>query len=125
MRVFERNGRVNFVDDNNVFVGYDNTQNCCEDFGWLISRERPGTTAEIALIEELTGAEFPGYQFDTTYCGYGDQTLRQENDTSMVSFRLTDGDNNIYVTLYNTQNGYYAHGYDMKLNGTSIHDGEL
>lgn len=47
MRVFESEnvraweGKVNFVDHNNVVLGFDNSQYCCECFGWFFSWELP------------------------------------------------------------------------------------
>ena len=123
MKIFERNGKINFVDDNNVFVGFDNTQSCCEDFGWLVSRQRPATIGELSLITELYGDDFPGYQFDITYSNVNETGY--DTETSMVSFRLTNGTDELYVTLHNTHNGYYAHGYNMANNGTTICAGDL
>ena len=37
MKVFDRDGKVNFVDENNVILGYDMNQNCCEDADWFIT----------------------------------------------------------------------------------------
>ena len=35
MKIFEDNIKVNFVDENNVFVGYDMRQSCCEQAGYF------------------------------------------------------------------------------------------
>ena len=32
MKKFETGSKINFVDENNVFVGYDLSQNCCSDY---------------------------------------------------------------------------------------------
>ena len=42
MKIFEGNEsswdeKVNFVDENDVFVGYDIGQCCCEDVGWFMA----------------------------------------------------------------------------------------
>ena len=43
MKIFnklEKNGwgrKVNFVDENNVVLGYDMSQDCCERAGWFIA----------------------------------------------------------------------------------------
>lgn len=47
MKVFEGGepkewrGKVNFVDKNNVLVGFDDDQNCCEQCGWFLNRSKP------------------------------------------------------------------------------------
>jgi hypothetical protein len=37
MKKFEDNGKINFVDENNVFMGYDMERSCCEVADWFIS----------------------------------------------------------------------------------------
>lgn len=36
MKIFERDGKINFVDENNVLLGYDMSQDCCEHADWFI-----------------------------------------------------------------------------------------
>ena len=48
MKIFNKTGnwenKVNFVDENNVVLGYDMEQCCCEDAGWFISDNEETTT---------------------------------------------------------------------------------
>jgi len=37
MRIFEKDGKINFVDENNVIVGFDYSACCCEQFGYIIA----------------------------------------------------------------------------------------
>ena len=37
MKILEIGEKINFIDENNVFVGYDLGQNCCENASWFIS----------------------------------------------------------------------------------------
>lgn len=37
MKIFDKDGKVNFVDENNVIVGYDTNQHCSEHAGWFIA----------------------------------------------------------------------------------------
>jgi hypothetical protein len=39
--IFEADYKINFVDKNNVFVGFDYSSNCCERFGYYIGIEIP------------------------------------------------------------------------------------
>lgn len=43
MKIFDKyenwNDRVNFVDENNVLLGYDMSQSCCEKAYWFIADE--------------------------------------------------------------------------------------
>jgi len=43
-----------------------------------------------------------------------------------VLFRIVGKDNSeAFLCLYNIQNGYYGHGFDMKIGGQNIHLGTL
>jgi hypothetical protein len=54
-------GKVNFTDSNDVFVGFDMSSQCCEDFGWGVSKE-------ITTNDEYEGiADFDGYVFDVNF----------------------------------------------------------
>ena len=118
MRVFENAGRVNFVDDKNVFVGFDMSQDCCESFGWFITRSKPVADVEPPASEELEGNDFPGFNFDTTF---NEGELYPDHDGGgSVTFRLSnDSGEEIFLTLYNHHNGYYGHGWDMRAEGES------
>ena len=37
IKIFEKDGKTNFVDDRNLVVGYSTERDCCEDFGWFIT----------------------------------------------------------------------------------------
>ncbi len=57
MKIFlEEDVRVNFVDKNNVFVGYSLSQNCCENADYFISKQPDGCSEleEDPNIEDYT-----------------------------------------------------------------------
>jgi hypothetical protein len=120
MKTFEKDYKTNFVDDANVLVGFDNYQSCCENFGHFLSRKVPTKTDEG---EE--GIDADGFNFDTKF--FRSETPADEyfEDGGMVTFRLTKGDEEIFLTLYNSHNGYYSHGFEMEVGGEKIHDGSL
>ena len=33
-------GRINFVDENNVALGYDYSSSCCENFGYFLNLQK-------------------------------------------------------------------------------------
>jgi hypothetical protein len=41
MRIFETSDKINFVDNNDVFVGFSNYLRCCEVFGYFFSTDIP------------------------------------------------------------------------------------
>ena len=125
MKVFEGSGsswgsKVNFVDDNDVFVGYDSHQNCCEHADWFIAEE---ITASTSHSENETGIDLESYVFDKdsfeeVECG--------DADCSMVAFRLvSEGNPDLYLHLFNVHNGYYSHGFEVKHSGEVVESGSL
>lgn len=119
MKIFEKNGKVNFVDENNVLVGFDNQQECCECFGWSISNSE-GVVYAYDNDKELR--DFPDYYFDTEYFLEGE-------DFEMggwVKFRLVEEDGeDLFLMLYNSHNGFYSHGFEMEVGGEQLYYGSI
>ena len=118
--------KVNFVDENNVLVGYDMAQDCCENAGWFLS------LTEDNEIKEDAVDEVEGYCFDTEYFVNVDPK-REEGDRyscledgGMVRFRLLcQGKPDVYLHLYNAHNGYYGHGFTAEIGGQNWKCGTL
>ena len=101
------NRAVNFVDENNLLLGYDLIQDCCEQAGWFIA-DRPDEWLEETFKQE--SQELPGWVFDTQY--FSEVQHSPETDGGgAVRFRITCGDQQKFIVLYNIQNGYYSHGF--------------
>lgn len=122
MKIFEQGiwpEKINFVDSNNVLVGFDNTQQCCENFGWKIldhNKEEFKATPE----------QLEPYVFDASFF----ESVEDEDDYHVdrdALFKLTkpEDDNPIYLNLYNHHNGYYSHGFVMSQDETTIQYGRL
>jgi hypothetical protein len=118
-------GKVNFVDENNVFVGFNMASGCCEDYDWFLSHSYPtlGNYRDDAIrINDFEKAS-DGFNFDVDFFervdagGYGDGGL--------AIFRLSKGEEKLYLTLYNFHNGYYAHGFSLNVGGINIIDDSL
>lgn len=119
--------KVNFVDSNNVLVGYDMGQSCCEHADWFISTDKKKNVIDGNGITE--GLE--DYNFDPKYFvyveldkdGYGYNCL---DKGGMVCFRLvSDGNPDLFLHIYNSHNGYYGHGFEAKINGIAWQEGTL
>lgn len=109
------NSKTNFVDENNVFVGFDTSQSCCEDAGYFFTKTKPVPDVEIIDADKIDGDDFPGYNFDTSF---NEGELYPDHDGGgSVTFRLIDGESEMFLTLYNHHNGYYEHGWEMKSGG--------
>lgn len=98
---------VNFIDINDNFVGFDMDGQCCEHFGWYISRE---ATDDVDVVE-LTEAELVGYRFDTTFVDIYDF------DETVVFRLISDTGGVAYLHLFNSHNGYYSHGWESIMGG--------
>lgn len=100
--------KVNFVDSNNVVLGYDMSQNCCENAAWKME-------------PSLTEAELELYTFDTSYYDTGGK-----DETQWARFKIvSDGMPDVYIELSNTHNGYYSHGFVFAGPTGSIQSGSL
>jgi|WetSurSiteA1Bulk_404760.scaffolds.fasta_scaffold207046_1 hypothetical protein len=125
MKIFENKAdswedKVNFVDDNNVFVGYDMGQSCCEYADWFISTSEKDDIQEDKGI--ITGLE--DYLFDTNY--FAEVPSKVLDEGSMVRFKLISKNKpDLYLHLFNSHNGYYSHGFEANVNGISWHNGSL
>lgn len=123
MKIFEDDkkwGRkINFVDDSNVFVGYDYSQCCCEDFGYYFSLDEDGKERV-----ERTEEDLEGYQFDKTFHKILDND-REYGECMTTVFRLVKGDDVIYLAIYNDHNGYYCHDFEFCEGEVVIFNGSL
>lgn len=120
MKRFDKDGKINFVDENNVYVGYDLRQDCCEDADWFLHRDRCAKINPAGAEEpDLTTFRFdPDFFEDVLECTGLDEG-------GMVRFRLTDGTETLYLHLYNCHNGYYGHGFTMEIGGKVMQQGTL
>jgi len=97
LKVFEKDGKVNFVDSNNVVVGFDIQQNCCENFNWFFSGgilpDDNNYVFDTKFFEEMN-EDFTG---DDPYDEIGKHVAR---------FKVTDGEKCLYLNFVNAHNGY-------------------
>lgn len=121
MRVFdEKSGpfsdKVNFVDDQNMLVGYDLSQDCCEHADWFIAdavcSETGSPPDDVAFLEP--------YRFDPVFLQEFDDE-EQFDAGGCVVFRLVaDGLPDKFLHLFNSHNGYYAHGFTVEVGGKIV-----
>ena len=128
MKIFNQNDtwleKVNFVDKNNCLVGYDLTQNCCENAGWFIMDEKQTEPQD----RKETPTELPDWVFDPTFIEFvrpGNETYHILDEGGMVIFRLVNGPAEKFLHLYNCHNGYYSHGFTFTLSDEVLHKGSL
>lgn len=109
--------KVNFIDENNVALGYDLSQSCCEDAGWFIADTICNEVQPMADSEP----DLTGYVFDTSFIKR-DIEGADFDGGGIVAFRITNGTDEKFIHLYNNHNGYYSHGFEFVAGDASIND---
>jgi hypothetical protein len=121
MKIFDKAGewstKVNFVDENNVLVGYDMSQCCCEHAFWFIS----DSVLKECPEEIEKGEDLGEYSFDPDFFEEYNELKGYDGDYDMLDqggvavFKLTNGTQDKYLHLVNCHNGYYGHGFTMEI----------
>lgn len=125
MKIFNRDGKINFIDENNVLVGFDYRRSCCEDFGYFFARKADTVLASAA--PHPSDDELADYRFDQNYFDTKNSSNEYGGGSSAI-FRLINEKNpsdEYFLILYNSHNGYYAHGFSMEVGGQQIQSGYL
>lgn len=126
MKIFSEveafDSKVNFIDKENVLVGYDLSQSCCEVAGYFISDKE---WAEVIPQKDSIETGLEDYVFDRGYFVEVEDTS-QLDCGGMVRFRLVArGKPSLYLHLYNIHNGYYSHGFKYSQGKTVFKEGHL
>jgi len=128
MKIFEKDFKMNFVDDRNVFVGFAYESSCCESFGWRIDLKIPDSFEFV--YDDLDpvgdhGINTDGWVFDPKFIYERGDSFALDFGGA-VSFRLLKNNEEAgFLTLWNAHNGYYRHGFQMKDEDLVIHDSDL
>ena len=135
MKIFNKTepfaDKVNFIDDNNVVLGYDTSQLCCETADWFIADK---VTPELLSYDgDDINVDLEGWNFDRFFFqeidyvegGNSNHKYNDLNEGGMVVFRITKGNQEKFLHLYNCHNGYYSHGFEFKNGKQIIQDGSL
>jgi len=114
MKIFSSEDKVNFVDINNVFVGFDMDGKCCEVFGYFISNSEETRCNDDEGIKN--GLE--DYCFDKSYFFLTKPMdvydSEQDRFKVIVRFKLVAKNKpDLFLHLYNFHNGYYSHGFEF------------
>ena len=123
LQYFNRECKHNFVDKHNKVVGFDSSECCCENAGWMITAELPKTLEDEQLPDMVWGeAVFAMYE-QPVVNALGKDIV---DEGGSVSFKLiTAAQQTMWLTLYNCHNGYYGHGFDVKIEGAIMTEGCL
>ena len=100
--------KVNFVDEENVVLGYDMRQDCCETAFWFLSDKIAGEE------KDYTAEELKGFLFVTDFCEVKEEEDGMDERNTAI-FKLVDVRGQCtYVHLGNCQNGYYSHRFMLE-----------
>ena len=137
MKIFNNTGewgssKVNFVDENNVLVGYDTDQCCCEQAGWFISDSDITTEENLDMQPQLLENE-EAWRFDPSFFVETSEVATKEEQSwspldsgGIAIFKIVnDKGEEKFLHLFNSHNGYYSHGFEMKDGETTVRSGSL
>jgi hypothetical protein len=125
MRFFDRDGKWNWVDENNVFLGYDNMQGCCENAGYTYSVLEPMTEDQIISYKKHPEPDLTNYVFDKAYKKDLDGDFDEGGAVVFCLQSKIAPSDKLYLTLFNYHNGYYGHGFEFSIGGKTAHEGTL
>lgn len=109
MKKFDKDGKINFVDENNVLVGFCSQSCCCEDFGWGYYRSIPEKYED--LYKNISDDyDIEQFSFDKDFILHVDSSCE---DGGTVVFKLVSETETLYLAFWNHHNGYYSHGLTM------------
>ena len=114
MLIKEDGYKVNFIDVNDVFVGYDTSTDCCEDADWCITDFIIDSYSVLSKYLESPASNFKP---DVDDFEFNPQFGEMHNDGmdggGIAVFMLVGpGNKTLFLHLYNIHNGYYGHGFE-------------
>lgn len=99
------------------FVGISNFQDCCEEWGYLVTEDEPEEFVGCELLHVCYTGELHGELFtraieEIPSLDYG--------DVYFVTFETDRG--SFQIAAYNSHNGYYGHKVAYLKNGKELHE---
>lgn len=109
--------KVNFIDENDIYVGYDMSQSCCEHADWYLAMQATPYKYDMTTMD--IPSDLSGYVFDIVIEDIPDLDEQSDiEDGGLVIFRWIHKEKPaIYLHIFNSHNGYYGHTVIMNLYG--------
>lgn len=107
--------KSNWIDHNNVVIGYDDYQQCCEVFGWGVynAETKERLQDDPAGLPYYFGDADTDVDFDNALAHLDGGDLY--NDIIHVELLPDDGKSpKLILEFYNCHNGYYYHNFSMR-----------
>lgn len=104
---------INFIDENDIFIGFDLTTQCCEDFGWFIKDNESvdDLIQQAESSDKSCEEDYSGWLFDLNYFKSDSFDTGTITSADAVVFRLKKENKSKYLFLFNIGNGMYAHDF--------------
>lgn len=105
---------ITLEDDSQIKMGIDNSQNCCENWGYLISEDD---------LTQFVGAEYYGIEAVGQALEHVEVKNVYEGGVMFINIKTSEGV--LQFVAYNEHNGYYSHDAVVIENGTVTHSESL
>ena len=128
--------RINWVDSNNVFLGFENQGQCCSDTGfiYLDSLNEDKKPIDIEFTDNNNFFFDPNFYLPYKKEDFNLKKIIKSIDPNFdkniergewydfygAIFKIINGSKEIYLLIYAYQNGYYAHGFKFCNNQTVL-----
>ena len=117
-------GKINFVDENNVVLGYDMGQSCCEYADWFISDTLNPDWSDYTPPASVEFDKEP-WVFDPAFHEDVSPKNYDFDGGGCVAFRIVNGEEEKFIHIFNSHNGYYSHGFTFTNDETEVESGSL
>lgn len=120
MKIFISNKKLNIVDKNNRFIGFDYESQCCELYGAILTSKIDDIELIVksesdrhAAQDALLNADISGYVFDPDF--HLIKTFEYDfSNGNLAIFRILSLENeDRYIAIFNIHNGYYCHNFSF------------
>lgn len=88
------------TDKQTIYIGIDNGQNCCENWGYITSEDD---------VQDFVGATLLGISVVDDACKVYDVLQNDYKEAAAMFVNLDTSKGLLQLVLYNEHNGYYSH----------------
>ncbi len=124
-KIFESIRRINFVDKNNVLVGYEYERDCCEMFGYYISDVYENEVFDIKNTSNVITDEKIIEEIKQDFNTRNGIFVRKDSCSEEFRYKVFNLTNKKQLVIYNAHNGFYHHGFDISKDDVIYEKGEL
>jgi len=119
MLIKEEDGRLNFIDLNDNFVGFLYKSTCCEKFGYCITDIDTDFSTHYNYNIDISDDNWVFDIFCDPIRVYPDDPYSAGGGVKfLVVNEVTD--EKAYIVIYNYHNGFYYHGWDTSFGAYGV-----